>query len=88
MRGCEVVLTRTEFNLLELLVSHAGETLTRDFIQNQNWEDSQLYAHSRAIDVHVQRLRKKIEPIPQNPIYIVTVPGVGYKFVGNQTGEK
>lgn len=88
VRGHDVVLTRTEFNLLELFVSHAGETLTREFIQNQNWEDSKLYAHSRAIDVHVQRLRKKIEPVPQNPAYIVTVPGVGYKFVGKQTGGK
>jgi two-component system alkaline phosphatase synthesis response regulator PhoP/OmpR family response regulator RpaB len=80
--GQDVALTRTEFNLLELFVSHAGETLTREFIQNQNWEDSKLYAHSRAIDVHVQRLRKKIEPEPQAPRYIVTVAGVGYRFVG------
>lgn len=82
VRGQEVALTRTEFNLLELFVSHAGETLTREFIQGQNWEDSKLYAHSRAIDVHVQRLRKKIEPLPQAPRYIVTVAGVGYRFEG------
>lgn len=80
VQGREVPLTRTEFNLLELFVVHAGETLSREFIQNQNWEDSKLYTHSRAIDVHVQRLRKKIEPVPQNPRYILTVAGVGYRF--------
>jgi DNA-binding response OmpR family regulator len=84
----EVALTRTEFTLPELFVAHAGETLSRDFIQNQNWEDSKLYAHSRAIDVHVQRLRKKIEPVPQAPRYIVTVAGVGYRLEGNEGGRK
>ncbi|MBU4525625.1 MAG: response regulator transcription factor [Desulfomicrobium sp.] len=78
--GREVGLTRTEFSLLELFVSHAGETLSRDFIQAQNWGESQLYTHSRAVDVHVQRLRKKIELSPQAPRFILTVPGVGYRF--------
>lgn len=78
--GREVALTRTEFALLELFVSHAGETLSRDFIQSQNWADSKLYSNSRAVDVHVQRLRKKIEENPQTPRLIVTIPGVGYRF--------
>ena len=81
--GREVGLTRTEFALLELFVSHPGETLSRDFIQSQNWGDSKLYTHSRAIDVHVQRLRKKIEPNPQAPRLILTVAGVGYRFEPN-----
>ena len=76
----EVSLTRTEFSLLELFVHHAGETLSRDFIQSQNWSDSKLYSHSRAVDVHVQRLRKKIELNPQAPRLILTVPGIGYRF--------
>jgi two-component system alkaline phosphatase synthesis response regulator PhoP/OmpR family response regulator RpaB len=80
IHGREVGLTRTEFALLELFVSHAGETLSRDFIQSQNWADSKLYAHSRAVDVHVQRLRKKIEINPQTPRLILTIPGVGYRF--------
>ncbi|MFH1152183.1 MAG: response regulator transcription factor [Pseudomonadota bacterium] len=78
--GQPVRLTRTEFELLELFVSFPGEVLTRDFIQQQIWWDSQLYTHSRALDVHVQRLRKKIEPQPENPRYLVTVAGVGYRF--------
>lgn len=80
INNVDIHLTRTEFNLLEIFVTHAGETLSREFIQSQNWEDSKLYSHSRAIDVHIQRLRKKIEPNPQNPRYIITVAGVGYKY--------
>ncbi len=78
--GDEVKLTKTEFELLELFITYPGEVLSRDFIINQIWRDSQLYQHSRAVDVHVQRLRKKIETDIENPQYIITVPGVGYKF--------
>ena len=80
IQGRDVSLTRTEFALLELFVSHAGETLSRDFIQSQNRADSKLYSHSRAVDVHVQRLRKKIEENPQTPRIIMTVAGVGYRL--------
>lgn len=82
VRGEDVNLTRTEFQLLELFVSYPDEVLSRDFIQKQIWQDSQLYQHSRAIDVHIQRLRKKIEKEIENPEYILTVAGVGYKFQG------
>lgn len=82
VHGRQVSLTRTEFSLLELFVSHPGEALSRDFIQGQNWADSKLYSNSRAVDVHVQRLRKKIEENPQAPRLILTVPGVGYRFGG------
>jgi len=80
VRGREVGLTRTEFELLEFFISHADEVLSRDFIQKHIWRDSQLYSYSRAVDVHVQRLRKKIEQDPESPHYITTVAGVGYKF--------
>jgi two-component system alkaline phosphatase synthesis response regulator PhoP/OmpR family response regulator RpaB len=79
----EVKLTKTEFQLLELFVSYPNEVLSREFIQSQIWRDSQLYQHSRATDVHVQRLRKKIEADIDNPQYIITVAGVGYKFQSN-----
>ena len=78
--GHNVKLTKTEFELLSLFVSYPGEVLSRDFIQQQIWRDSQLYQTSRAVDVHVQRLRKKIEAEVDKPEYIVTVAGVGYKF--------
>ena len=80
IRGKDAKLTRTEFELLELFVSYPDEVLSRDFITNQIWRDSELYQHSRAVDVHVQRLRKKMETDVENPQYIVTVVGVGYKF--------
>ncbi|MBW2345229.1 MAG: response regulator transcription factor [Deltaproteobacteria bacterium] len=80
VQGKEVKLTRTEFELLELFISYPDEVLSREFIRDQIWHDSQLYQHSRAVDVHVQRLRKKIEPDIEKPQYIVTVAGVGYKF--------
>jgi len=80
VRGSQVKLTKTEFELLSLFVSYPGEVLSRDFIQQQIWRDSQLYQSSRAVDVHVQRLRKKIEAEVDNPEYIHTVAGVGYRF--------
>jgi two-component system alkaline phosphatase synthesis response regulator PhoP/OmpR family response regulator RpaB len=80
VRGNPVKLTKTEFELLSLFVSYPGEVLSRDFIQQQIWRDSQLYQSSRAVDVHVQRLRKKIEAEVDKPEYIHTVAGVGYKF--------
>ena len=83
IRGKRVKLTKTEYELLELFVSYPNEVLSREFIQQQIWRDSQLYQTSRAVDVHVQRLRKKIEPEIEMPQYLVTVAGVGYKFQAN-----
>ena len=80
VRNETVKLTKTEFELLSLFVSYPGEVLSREFIQQQIWRDSQLYQTSRAVDVHVQRLRKKIETEVDKPEYLVTVAGVGYKF--------
>ena len=75
-----IKLTKTEFELLVLLTSHNDKALSREFIEKQIWKDSELYSNSRALDVHIQRLRKKIEHTPDSPEYIVTIPGVGYKF--------
>jgi len=80
VRNQEVKLTKTEFELLELFVAYPDEVLSREFIINQIWRDAQLYQHTRAVDVHVQRLRKKIESDIENPRHIITVAGVGYKF--------
>jgi two-component system alkaline phosphatase synthesis response regulator PhoP/OmpR family response regulator RpaB len=80
VRGENVKLTKTEFELLSLFVSYPGEVLSREFIQQQIWRDSQLYQTSRAVDVHVQRLRKKIEAEVDKPEFIKTVAGVGYRF--------
>lgn len=79
VKGEDVFLTRTEFNLLELFLAHPGQTLSREFIRSSNWGASELYTQSRTIDVHIQRLRRKIEPVPEKPRYILTVTGVGYR---------
>ena len=84
LRENTVKLTKTEFQLLELFTAHADESLTRAFIEQQIWGDSQLYSNSRALDVHIQRLRKKIEEHPDTPSLITTIAGVGYRF--NTTG--
>lgn len=85
LRGQTVKLTKTEFQLLELFTAHPDESLSRGFIERQIWPDSQLYANSRALDVHIQRLRKKIEPQPDTPSLILTVAGVGYRFNAKET---
>lgn len=80
IRGEHVKLTKTEFELLQLFISHSGQTLSREFIEKQIWWDAKLYSNSRALDVHIQRLRKKIEIKPETPELIITITGVGYKF--------
>ncbi len=80
LKGKAVRLTFKEFELLQTLVSHAGQALSRDFIRQQAWKDAPLYDWSRTIDMHIQRLRHKLEKDPENPRFILTVPGVGYKF--------
>jgi DNA-binding response OmpR family regulator len=80
LKGNPIRLTFKEFELLQSLVSHAGEAMSRDSIRQHAWKDASLYDWSRTIDMHVQRLRQKLEKDPENPRYILTVPGVGYKF--------
>ncbi len=87
VRGKEVYLTPKEFDFLALLMENQGKVLTRDFIKKSLWKSSQIYSWSRVIDVHVQHLRRKIEKDPSEPEYILTVPGVGYKFNKKQEGK-
>jgi len=75
-----VELTPKEFELLKLLVTYRGEPLNRNFIRQQIWRDTPIYEWSRTIDVHIQHLRTKLEKDPSQPRYILTVPGIGYKF--------
>ena len=80
VKGIKIHLTRKEYDLLELLISHPGEVLSRDFIKQEIWPNKEIYPWSRTLDVHIKRLREKIEPDPENPRYIITHPGVGYRF--------
>jgi DNA-binding response OmpR family regulator len=80
VNGREVELTPKEYGLLQLLVQNRREVISRESIRKKIWGDSKLYSWSRAIDVHMQHLRQKIEKNPSEPEYIVTVAGAGYKF--------
>ncbi|RUM89973.1 MAG: DNA-binding response regulator, partial [Thermodesulfatator sp.] len=73
-------LTRKEFALLKLFIENKGKVLSREFISSRLWNEKEVYPWSRALDVHIRRLRKKIEPDPANPRFIVTHSGVGYRF--------
>ncbi|MEI7845710.1 MAG: response regulator transcription factor [Chloroflexota bacterium] len=76
-----VELTKTEFNLIEAFLSNPGYTLTRDDLL----EKAVGYAYEglgRALDTHIRNLRRKIESDPDNPTYIQTVYGVGYRLTG------
>lgn len=76
--GEPVSLTKKEFDILALLFKNAGKVLDRETIKAEIWPGQKLYKWSRALDVHVQRLRAKLEKNPETPQYIQTIPGVGY----------
>ena len=74
-----VSLPLKEFDLLELLLRNAGRVLTRGQLIDRVW-GADYVGDTKTLDVHVKRLRAKIEPDPANPKYLVTVRGLGYKF--------
>ena len=80
VRGHEVHLPRKEFELLELLMENAGRVLSRETLIDRIW-GSDYFGDSRTLDVHIKRLRTKCEPDPHEPRHIVTIRGLGYKFV-------
>jgi two-component system response regulator RegX3 len=79
VRGDRVALPLKEFELLELLLANAGRVLTRDTLIDRVWGPN-YYGDTKTLDVHVKRLRAKIEEDPAHPSRIVTVRGVGYRY--------
>jgi two-component system, OmpR family, response regulator RegX3 len=77
--GHHVQLPLKEFELLELLLRNAGRVLTRGQLIDRVW-GADYVGDTKTLDVHVKRLRSKVEPEPSAPRYIVTVRGLGYKF--------
>jgi len=77
--GETISLPLKEFDLLELLLRNAGRVLTRGQLIDRVW-GADYVGDTKTLDVHVKRLRSKIEPDPANPKYLVTVRGLGYKF--------
>ena len=78
--GRSLRLTSTEFSLLHLLISQKGNVLTREELLNKVW-GYEFFPQSRTVDNHILRLRQKLEDDPNHPRHILTVHGLGYKFV-------
>ncbi len=79
VRGKPVDVTATEFRLLHFLASHPGRVYTRDQVLDAVWRDMS-FVTPRSVDVYIRRLREKIESDPENPVYLKTVRGAGYKY--------
>jgi DNA-binding response OmpR family regulator len=80
-RGQAVEFSAKEFQLLKYFLCHPGEALSRDRLLDEVW-GYERYPTTRTVDAHIVRLRQKLEPNPEEPRFILTVHGVGYKFVG------
>ncbi|HJT87086.1 MAG TPA: response regulator transcription factor [Bryobacteraceae bacterium] len=78
-RERELNLTSTEFNLFEFFLTHPGRAYSREQLLESVWGE-QRYVTPRTVDVHVRRLREQIEEQPENPRYLTTVRGFGYRF--------
>jgi two-component system response regulator RegX3 len=79
IRGDSVQLPLKEFELLELLLANAGRVLTRETLIDRVW-GTDYVGDTKTLDVHVKRLRAKVEPDPSTPVRIVTIRGLGYKY--------
>jgi two-component system response regulator RegX3 len=80
VRGESVAMPPKEFELLEALLRRKGRLLTRDLLIDDIW-GADYHGDTRTLDVHVKRLRRKIEDDPHHPAHLLTVRGLGYKFV-------
>jgi phosphate regulon transcriptional regulator PhoB len=79
LSGRRIELTAREFDLLHVLMRRPNRVFTRDFLLEHLW-GSDFYGTTRTVDMHISRLREKIEDDPATPTYIETVRGVGYKL--------
>ncbi|NLB48091.1 MAG: response regulator transcription factor [Microbacteriaceae bacterium] len=79
VRGEEVSMPLREFELLDLLMRHSGRVLTRGQLIDRVW-GSDYYGDTKTLDVHVKRIRSRIESDPKDPKILTTVRGVGYRF--------
>jgi DNA-binding response OmpR family regulator len=75
----EIELTPKEFDLLHLLMSHPGRAFSREYLLENLW-GYEFFGDTRTVDVHVRRLRQKIEDNPAQPYWLETVRGVGYRI--------
>jgi two-component system alkaline phosphatase synthesis response regulator PhoP len=80
-KGKSLEFSSKEFELLKYFLNHPGETLSRDRLLEDVWGYDR-FPTTRTVDAHIVRLRQKVEPKPDDPRFILTVHGTGYKFVG------
>ncbi|MFW6140823.1 MAG: response regulator transcription factor [Acidobacteriota bacterium] len=80
-KGKKLKLTPLQFQLLKLLIQHKGEVLTRNELLDEIWGKNNVWISHRTIDSHVANIRRKVEDDPTNPKHILSIRGVGYKFV-------
>lgn len=79
-KGQKVEYTPLELQMLQLLVKHKGEVLTRDDFLDLIWGEDNTVVTSRTVDSHISNIRKKLEDDPSNPRFITSIRGVGYKL--------
>lgn len=77
--GAEVALPLKEFELLHVLLANAGRVMSRDMLMDRVW-GADYVGDTKTLDVHIKRLRSKVEPDPSNPTRITTIRGLGYRF--------
>ena len=77
--GCKIELTSKEFEILKLLLQNPKKVYTKEQIYSLVWNDT-YYGDENAVNVHISRLRNKIEDNPRKPQYVITVWGIGYKL--------
>ena len=87
VNGREVSLTPTEYDLLKVFITHRGKILTRQMLLNEVW-GAQAHARTHSLHVYVAMLRQKIEPAASHPRFILTIPGVGYRFADEAELER
>jgi DNA-binding response OmpR family regulator len=80
LNGRQILLTPHEFNLLQTLMAFPGKVFTRNELLNRLYPMHEAVVIDRVVDVHIGKLRQKIEKDPSNPQFILTVRGIGYKF--------
>jgi two-component system response regulator RegX3 len=80
VRGEPTAFPPKEFDLLEVLLRRKGRLLTRPYLIDEIW-GSDYFGDTKTLDVHVKRVRQKIEANPHRPVHLLTVRGLGYKFV-------
>jgi DNA-binding response OmpR family regulator len=84
LKGDPVLLTPHEYKLLQALMSSRGKVLSRGQLLQSLYPDDEAFVIDRVVDVHIGKLRQKIEKDPANPRYILTIRGVGYRFSGGK----